>query len=169
MMKISISSVAVLLVLQLLACAGAYSPKLHRFGSNPTPFSDDALPPKASATNAASPRSASTFLAFQPPGSGASSSSDVSSKSSYRFGHKGMPSADDVLPRQDTAMSASKDSNGAKVEAPPRPLPDKDMTNIYAQNQVWKQQKLDEDEDFFNKLGATHKPDYMWIGKCNVD
>jgi hypothetical protein len=166
-MKIAPFSVAVFLV--LLAGAGAYSPKSHRFGSKPTPSSDDALPPKVSVTNAASPRSSATFIAFQPLGFEVSSSSDVSSKSSYRFGHKGMPSADDVLPRQDTAMSAAKDPNGAKAEAPARPFPDKDMANIYAQNQAWKQQKLDEDEDFFKKLGATHKPDYMWIGKCHFD
>jgi hypothetical protein len=50
-------------------------------------------------------------------------------------------------------------------EKPKRP--DKDITNIYVQNQIWKQQKLDEDKDFFNKLGSGHAPDYMWIGKCS--
>jgi hypothetical protein len=48
-------------------------------------------------------------------------------------------------------------------EKPKRP--DKDITNIYVQNQIWKQQKLAEDGDFFKKLGAGHTPEYMWIGK----
>jgi hypothetical protein len=72
-----------------------------------------------------------------------------------------------VLPRQDSAMSAYP--NGSSAEPPKRRFPDKDMSNIYRQNQIWKQQKLDEDRDFFNKLGSAHKPDYMWIGKCNFD
>lgn len=42
---------------------------------------------------------------------------------------------------------------------------DRDLTNIYIQNQIWKQGKLDEDKDFFKKLGSGHAPDYMWIGK----
>jgi hypothetical protein len=46
-----------------------------------------------------------------------------------------------------------------------RKRPDKDITNIYVQNQIWKQQKLEEDENFFKKLGSGHAPDYMWIGK----
>jgi hypothetical protein len=47
----------------------------------------------------------------------------------------------------------------------PKPKHDKDLTNIYIQNQRWKQKKIDEDEDFFKKLGSGHTPDYMWIGK----
>jgi hypothetical protein len=43
---------------------------------------------------------------------------------------------------------------------------DRDLTNIYIQNQIWKKKHLEEDEDFFNKLGSGHSPDYMWIGKA---
>jgi hypothetical protein len=42
---------------------------------------------------------------------------------------------------------------------------DKDITHIYKQNQIWKKEQLEEDEDFFSKLGSGHSPDYMWIGK----
>jgi hypothetical protein len=46
---------------------------------------------------------------------------------------------------------------------------DRDLTNIYIQNQIWKKEKLEEDADFFKKLGSGHKPDYMWIGKSLID
>jgi hypothetical protein len=42
---------------------------------------------------------------------------------------------------------------------------DRDLTNIYIQNQIWKKKHLEEDPDFFKKLGSGHSPDYMWIGK----
>lgn len=43
-------------------------------------------------------------------------------------------------------------------------MPDKDTSNIFAQNQQWKHSKLAQDPFFFNKLGSVHKPKYMWIG-----
>jgi hypothetical protein len=75
-------------------------------------------------------------------------------------------SADDVLSRKVAAMSTvtgPKRDNDEKPE--PREYPDKSIANIYAQNQIWKNKKLEEDEDFFKKLGAGHSPDFMWIGK----
>jgi type IV secretory pathway VirB10-like protein len=45
-----------------------------------------------------------------------------------------------------------------------RTAPDKDISNIFRQNQEWKHSKLRQDPFFFNKLGSTHKPRYMWIG-----
>lgn len=45
-----------------------------------------------------------------------------------------------------------------------RTAPDKDITNIFRQNQEWKHSKLRQDPFFFNKLGSIHKPRYMWIG-----
>jgi carbonic anhydrase len=87
------------------------------------------------------------FLALQLLGAGAYSSK------SFRFG------------RTATALSAVGKINGVNGETPKRILPDKDMECIYEKNQVWKQQKLDEDADFFKTLGSVHKPDYMWIGK----
>jgi hypothetical protein len=148
MITISPFSVAFFVGLQLLAGAGAFSPKSHRFGSKPTPSSHNA--------NTPSPRSESTFLSFQWPYSGASIGSSPTS-----------PSVDDVLARKDTAMSAAKDPYNASGNR--RQFPDKSMSNIYEQNQIWKQQKLYEDQDFFKKLGSGHKPDYMWIGRCNFD
>jgi hypothetical protein len=77
-----------------------------------------------------------------------------------------MPStecADDALAQEFAAMNGA---NGAKGE--PRG-PDKSIANIYAQNQIWKNSKLDKDKDYFNKLGSGHAPDYMWIGKYNFD
>jgi carbonic anhydrase len=41
---------------------------------------------------------------------------------------------------------------------------DKDIDNIFKQNQKWKQSKLDEDPEFFSTVGSNHKPNYMWIG-----
>ena len=43
-------------------------------------------------------------------------------------------------------------------------MPDKDISNIFAQNQQWKHSKLAQDPFFFNKLGSVHKPKFMWIG-----
>ena len=70
-------------------------------------------------------------------------------KKLFRFGSKSMPKLDAPPPT---------------AEKTPRPYPDKDIMDIFSQNQAWKQKKLVEDEDFFNKLGSEHKPDYMWIG-----
>jgi len=42
--------------------------------------------------------------------------------------------------------------------------PDKDITNIYYQNAGWKQRMTQKDEKFFEKLGSSHNPKYMWIG-----
>lgn len=41
---------------------------------------------------------------------------------------------------------------------------DKDIANIFKQNQEWKQSKLDEDPEFFSTAGSSHAPSYMWIG-----
>lgn len=77
-------------------------------------------------------------------------------------------SVGDALSRKVAAMSTvpgpSKE-NGEKPE--PREHPDKSIANIYAQNQAWKNKKLEEDKNFFKKLGAGHAPDFMWIGKCS--
>lgn len=45
-----------------------------------------------------------------------------------------------------------------------RTVPDKDISNIFRQNQEWKHGKLRQDPFFFKKLGSVHKPRYMWIG-----
>jgi hypothetical protein len=49
---------------------------------------------------------------------------------------------------------------------PGKDVDNKNLDNIFAQNQVWKNNKLKDDPEFFNKLGSTHKPEFMWIGKC---
>jgi carbonic anhydrase len=38
------------------------------------------------------------------------------------------------------------------------------LQNIFYQNQSWKASKLASDPEFFNKLGTTHTPEFMWIG-----
>jgi carbonic anhydrase len=78
-------------------------------------------------------------------------------------------SADDALTRKVAAMSTATEPNGANRASAEKPKPREhaSIANIYAQNQIWKNKKLDEDKDFFKKLGAGHSPDFMWIGKCN--
>jgi hypothetical protein len=44
----------------------------------------------------------------------------------------------------------------------------KELQNIFYQNQAWKTNKLVEDPAFFEKLGSIHVPDFMWIGKCTL-
>jgi hypothetical protein len=84
-------------------------------------------------------------------------------------------STDDALSRKVAAMSTMTEPNGAKgasVEThKPREHfgPDKSIANIYDQNQIWKNKKLDEDKDFFKTLGSGHSPDFMWIGKRTFD
>jgi hypothetical protein len=66
-------------------------------------------------------------------------------------------SADDALSRKVAAMSTvtgPKRENDEKAK--PQKYPDKSIANIYAQNQIWKNKKLEEDKDFFKKLGAGH-------------
>jgi hypothetical protein len=48
---------------------------------------------------------------------------------------------------------------------PPTILDNKNLDYIFQQNQVWKASKLADDKEFFNKLGSTHTPEYMYIGK----
>lgn len=55
--------------------------------------------------------------------------------------------------------------NGAQGKLPGSPNIDKDIENIFAQNKKWRTQKLNENPLFFDSLGSTHKPPYMWIGK----
>jgi hypothetical protein len=77
-------------------------------------------------------------------------------------------SAGDALSRKVAAMSTVTGPNRENSKKPePREYPDKGIANIYAQNQVWKNKKLEEDKDFFKTLGAGHSPDFMWIGRCN--
>jgi hypothetical protein len=88
-------------------------------------------------------------------------------------------SADDALSRKVAAMNTvtepkgvnrTKEAGAEKPEPPDRhQAPDRSIANIYAQNQNWKNKKLDEDKDFFKKLGASHLPDFMWIGRCTFD
>jgi hypothetical protein len=64
-------------------------------------------------------------------------------------------------PRDRAALRAAtpdREYNGYGAE------PDKDISNIFRQNQEWKHSKLRQDPFFFNKLGSVHKPRYMWIG-----
>ena len=50
---------------------------------------------------------------------------------------------------------------------PPKAGDNSGLEHIFAQNQAWKASKLAEDPAFFDKLGTTHTPEYMWIGKAN--
>jgi hypothetical protein len=57
---------------------------------------------------------------------------------------------------------------GSGSDDKPKPKHDKDLTNIYIQNQIWKQGKLDEDEDFFKKLGSGHAVSDVSTGWLDV-
>jgi hypothetical protein len=69
----------------------------------------------------------------------------------------------------------AKRSNGAKDTAlfaeapraprlPPKFLDNKGLAHIFEKNKVWKNAKKAQDKQFFNKLGKTHTPEYMYIG-----
>jgi hypothetical protein len=47
---------------------------------------------------------------------------------------------------------------------PPKVLDNKGLDYIFDNNKAWKASMLQDDKDFFKKLGTTHTPDYMWIG-----
>ncbi len=61
--------------------------------------------------------------------------------------------------------STKSASKTALSVLPPKNTDNKDLQNIFYQSQAWKAKKLVEDPDFFNKLGSTHKPEFMWIGR----
>ena len=42
---------------------------------------------------------------------------------------------------------------------------DKDLADIMYQNELWMAEMKLDDPEFFDKLGATHKPGYFWIGE----
>jgi len=43
-------------------------------------------------------------------------------------------------------------------------VPDKNISNIFEQNEAWVRANLDKDGKYFDNLGSGHKPDYLWIG-----
>jgi carbonic anhydrase len=45
---------------------------------------------------------------------------------------------------------------------------DKDLKDIFEQNVAWKTAVEQRDPEFFDKLGASHKPNYMWIGRFQL-
>jgi hypothetical protein len=47
---------------------------------------------------------------------------------------------------------------------PPKVLDNKGLDYIFDNNKAWKASMLQDDKDFFKKLGSTHTPEYMWIG-----
>ena len=47
---------------------------------------------------------------------------------------------------------------------PPNILDNRGLDDVFAKNQEWKKRMIKEDRDYFNKLGTTHTPEYMWIG-----
>jgi hypothetical protein len=55
-------------------------------------------------------------------------------------------------------------SQTAVFGLPPKTGDNKELQNIFYQNQAWKAEKMAEDPEFFNKLGTTHTPEFMWIG-----
>jgi hypothetical protein len=64
------------------------------------------------------------------------------------------------------APSTKAASKTALSKMPPSKNTDnRDLQNIFYQNQAWKAMKLVEDPDFFKKLGSTHTPEFMWIGR----
>jgi hypothetical protein len=69
----------------------------------------------------------------------------------------------------------TKSSNSAKDTAlfaeapraprlPPKYLDNKGLAHIFEKNQDWKNAKKAQDKKFFDKLGKTHTPEYMYIG-----
>ena len=64
------------------------------------------------------------------------------------------------------SMPQQRVTAGGK-KLPPLTLDNKDLDRVFAKNQIWKASKLVNDKEFFNKLGTTHTPDYMYIGKLS--
>lgn len=93
-------------------------------------------------------------------------------KQPRRFGSLNMPSVDQgnikTMDAWDSALKAASTGAAANSSSDPHARvgvrPDKDIQSIYRKNQEWKEGKLEEDPEFFNKLGSGHSPDYMWIG-----
>jgi len=46
----------------------------------------------------------------------------------------------------------------------PKGVTDKDLNDIFAINKEWIKTKESADAEYFTRMGAYHKPDYMWIG-----
>jgi carbonic anhydrase len=73
-----------------------------------------------------------------------------------------------------TPLKSIRNRFGKKTAMPPAPslppveLPkgvtDKDLNDIFAINKEWIKTKESADAEYFKRMGAYHKPDYMWIG-----
>ena len=59
---------------------------------------------------------------------------------------------------------AAQTSSALSMALPPKTSDNKDLQNVFFQNQAWKAEKMAEDPEFFDRLGSTHKPEFMWIG-----
>ena len=46
--------------------------------------------------------------------------------------------------------------------------PDKELNQMFVNNIAWKKKQEEKDPDFFKKLGSEHKPNYFWIGTCQL-
>ena len=66
----------------------------------------------------------------------------------------------EAKPVTEETKSASKEK-----ALPPKNADNVGLTYIFARNRACKASKLVEIPNFFNKLGNTHTPEFMWIGK----
>lgn len=60
----------------------------------------------------------------------------------------------------------------AKPPPPEAPLssasPDKDISNIFVQNEAWRDARLAADPEFFDTLGSVHQPKYLYVGTSAI-
>ena len=61
--------------------------------------------------------------------------------------------------------AAQTTSQTALSALPPKDTDNKGLDGLFSANKEWIKQKKSEDPEFFNKLGTTHAPDFMWIGR----
>ena len=66
------------------------------------------------------------------------------------------------------SSSSSNNQNNNNLNDNKKRLPDKDIRNIFVQNQQWKASRLHDDPKFFEELGAGHHPKYLWIGTQKI-
>jgi carbonic anhydrase len=68
------------------------------------------------------------------------------------------------MPAIDASFPGMKVNGANGSTSKRRPQVDRDLLDIFAQNEKWVRDKEAEDPNFFKKLGSGHNPSYMWIG-----
>ena len=81
-----------------------------------------------------------------------------------RFLKKGTTKETTAEDKATTTTTTTKPTIVPGRNLPPKVLDNKGLNDVFEKNKSWKKAMMKSDRNYFNKLGSTHTPEYMWIG-----